>query len=402
MSSREERNDLELERLFKSMDEIKASDELKSSTLDVIFGRLDEEADSAEVGEEPASLEEARKTTRPALTLVTDDVVCDDGTVVSEDVAADIREEATDEKADASTAPVPTSAPAETGETKEPARPRRRGFNIKVAAALLVVAVGLGGVLSFAIPASHVVVYAGETTFDLGVNVYGATVSATADSDTGKAAISTAEVRNVGFEEAFGRLINAYDQQRDGEQDEVQVAVHDPFGGGERFANEAGRVLEGRGPARPRPTEPGESGSGREEPVPADPGQAEPGQGQAGPGLGQAEPAEPPAQDAGPGDVGRPEGDGGLAPARDVSGDAGAGAGGGLVAEGELGDGSEPSARGDVSAGEGGQEPSGGSMSDGGVEGSLGSVNEQPDTPGGDSAPQSGQGQGQGLGGAPR
>ena len=40
MSSREERGDLELERLFKSMDEVRASDELKASTLAVIFEQL--------------------------------------------------------------------------------------------------------------------------------------------------------------------------------------------------------------------------------------------------------------------------------------------------------------------------------------------------------------------------
>ena len=354
MSSREERRDLELERLFKSMGEVRASDELKTSTLAAIFEQLDEEP--AEVPADAEEHEETQTAVRPALTLVAEDRAADaSDTRVEEPVAFAATGE--DE--------------AEADAAKKTARPRRHGFGLKVAAAVLVVAVGLGGVLSYAIPASHVTVSAGDTTFDLGVNVYGTTVSATANSDAGNAAISSAEVRNVGFEDALGRLIDAYDQQRGGEQDEVQVSVNNPLGGGERFASEAERVIEER---RPAPSEPAE--------VPA--------QGAAPDGGHEPESFSPPTQDAG----GSPD----LAE------------GGGPVAEGELGGGAEPHGGGDVVAGGGEQEPAGGPVSGGGMEGSLGGGNEQPGMSGQGSAPQagqvpspqSGQGQGQGPGGAPR
>ena len=113
MSSREERNDLELERLFKSMDEVRASDELKASTLAAIFEQLDEEpvrGPSGELGEEPAgeagfekSPEDGNEKTavRPMLSLV-------DGGAA--DVADD---EQTDESAAPALVSVPTGADEE-------------------------------------------------------------------------------------------------------------------------------------------------------------------------------------------------------------------------------------------------------------------------------------------------
>lgn len=361
MSSREERNDLELERLFKSMDEVRASDELKASTLAAIFEQLDEGPVDAPVDAEEREV--ARTAVRPALALVTDDGASD----------------ASDARAEEPTASVATGEDKdEAGAAKKAVRPRRRRFGLKVAAAVLVVAIGLGGVLSYAIPASHVTVSAGDTTFDLGVNVYGTTVSATANSDDGRAAISSAEVHNVGFQDALGRLIDAYDQQRGGEQDEVQVSVHDPFGGGERFASEADRVLEGRRPASPGSTQAPAQGEG------------------AGPGsAGEPESFSPPAQDAG--------GDGGVGGGGSVGGGPGFVEGGSPAAEGGLGGEQELSGGGEVAAGRDGQGPSGGSApGDGGMEGSLGGANEQSGMSAQDSAPQSGQGQGQGPGGAPR
>ena len=363
MSSREERNDLELERLFKSMDEVRASDELKASTLAAIFDQMDGEASGAAGPEESLAVGETQ--TRPALTLVTDDGAADD---------------ADDEKSSESTVLVVADddGAKETGSeenTKKTARPRRHRLGLKVAAALLVVAVGLGGVLSYVIPASHVTISAGDTTFDLGVNVYGTTVSATANSDAGKEAISSAEIHNVGFKDALGRLIDAYDRRRGGEQDEVQVSVHDPLGGGERFSSEADRVLEERRPASPASEEvPGQGEGGA-------PGEAVAPDGVAGPG---SEGFSPSAHDGG----GAP---GGGADPRE---------GAGPVAEGEFGGGSEPSGGGEFAFGDGGQGSSGGPMSGGGMEGSLGGASEQPGMSGQGSAPQPGQGQG--PGGAPR
>lgn len=374
MSSREERNDLELERLFKSMDEVRASDELKASTLAAIFEQLDEGPVDAE------EREAARTAVRPALALVTDDGASDASDARVEEPTASV---ATGARAEEPTASVATGEDKdEAGAAKKAVRPRRRRFGLKVAAAVLVVAIGLGGVLSYAIPASHVTVSAGDTTFDLGVNVYGTTVSATANSDDGRAAISSAEVHNVGFQDALGRLIDAYDQQRGGEQDEVQVSVHDPFGGGERFASEADRVLEGRRPASPGSAEAPAQGEG------------------AGPGsAGEPESFSPPAQDAG--------GDGGVGGAVGGGGSVGGGPGfvegGSPAAEGGLGGEQELSGGGEVAAGRDGQGPSGGSApGDGGMEGSLGGANEQSGMSAQGSAPQSGQGQGQGPGGAPR
>ena len=405
MSSREERGDLELERLFKSMDEVRASDELKASTLAVIFEQLDEESvrePNGNLDEQPAGeagLEESpadgneKTAVRPTLSLV-DGGAADvaDGEKAGESdapalvaVPTGTDDEAPagvgDATADGAEAGDATADGADADDEQKAARPRRRRFGLKIAAALLVVAVGVGGVLSYAIPASHVTVSAGDTTFDLGVNVYGTTVSATANSDAGKAAISSAAVRNVGFEDALGRLIDAYDQQRGGEQDEVQVSVHDPFGGGERFSNEANHVLEGR---RPTSSEPAEAPGPVEGGVPE--GAGEPG-GAVGP---ESEGFSAPAQDGGGPNGGGP------------NGGAGPGEGGGTVAEGELGGGTEPSGGG-FAGGGGGQEPSGGPMQGGnGMEGSLGGANGQLGMSGQGFAPQPGQGQGQSLGGMPR
>ena len=366
MSRREERSDLELERLFKSMDEVKASDELKASTLAAIFDQMDEEQAVAAASADPSAAGEEATAVRPTLVLVTDDAATDEHGERPERAEDSDKADEGDVK----------EADSQGSDAKKPARPRHRGFALKVAAALLVVAIGLGGVLSYAIPASHVTVSAGDTTFDLGVNVYGTTVSATANSDAGKAAISSAEIRNVGFEDALGRLIDAYDQQRGGEQDEVQVSVSDPLGGGEKFASDAGRVLEERRPTSPGPAEdPGQGGGAGDSSEPA------------GVGGPESEAVSPPAQDVGGG----------------VGASPGFAEGNGPVMEGELGGGSEPSGGGGAVPTSGGQESPGGSAPGGGsMEGTLGGMSEQSGMSGQGSASQPGQGQGQGPGGMPR
>lgn len=390
MSSREETFDLELERLFKSMDEIEATDELKASTLTALFERLDEEDAREDAGEESReettpAVEETQTMVRPALVLVTDDA--------AEDAAAGSREGVAASAAGGSGAAdaesVRESARESAQGPRKAARPRRRGFRLKVAAALLVVAVGLGGFLSYAMPASHVKVSAGDTTFDLGVNVYGTTVSATANSDAGKTAISSAEVRNVEFEVALERLLSAYDQARGGEKDEVQVTVNDPFGGGERISSEAERVLEGRK-------------------------------------AGQPEHTDAPAQTdavAAPSDAGGRDAEGFSAP-NGGGANAGSAPSEGPVAEGGFGGGTEPSGGADGNVGTHDQTPQEAPAFGGGAEGSLGGGGESSNTPNqGANAPDPGagpsagqpqgqmQGQGQpqqqgqpsgGTGGAPR
>ena len=225
----DELDDLEFERLFASLDDVRASDALKASTLDAILAQADETSGT-----------DAQKATERGFVLI-------EGAARAEEA----RRDATGEDVSAAT-PVDVSLASDVTTDHAGSVPRKRAraarnrgaFMLRVAAALLVAVLIVGGTTAFALPSSHVYVTAGETTFDLGVNMFGITVSAEADSDDGKEILDDADVRNERFEEAFDRILAAYEERGGEDEPTVRVESSAPFGGGERLDEEARDVMD--------------------------------------------------------------------------------------------------------------------------------------------------------------
>lgn len=233
-------DDDEFAQLFASMDNITASDELKASTLDAIFSQM--EAEETTRYEEHLSAQETKgeQKQRPFLSLVTDATPQGD-----EDTSVTAAAHATTTKAK---------------HTKRDAK-----WKVRIAAALVAIALGVGSGIAYALPVSHVLVSVDDTTFDLGVNLFGTTVSATANNDAGKSAIASTEVHNVGYRDAMNRLLDKFEQDHKDETGSVSVRVNDRFGNrNDRFSEEANQVLENRGQpggrvdVQPMPTSDGE------------------------------------------------------------------------------------------------------------------------------------------------
>lgn len=221
-------DDHDFEVLFQSMGEITASKELKASTLSAIFDEMDAEdaMRGASSGERNGALDDTGEDTvrlhlvpeeptqvLPHLALVSDD----------EDAASS------------------TGSPATSVRMK-----RNRGLRLRVAAAVVAVALLVGGGVAYAVPAAQVAVMVDDTTFELGVNVFGTTVSAKADSDAGRKAISAAGVHNMRFEDALDHLLDSYEKDRDGSVGTIEIDVSDRFGGrGVELEQEADRVAQG-------------------------------------------------------------------------------------------------------------------------------------------------------------
>ena len=240
-------DDREFKELFGSLDAITASDELKSSTLDFIFGQ--------EEGEAPGT-DDAKRERYPHLRVVGDVAVASDEEPAHPEGQesygpADAKETQGDDVANSEgsevvgqEAPIASGAGKGAGQAK--ARKRRRGgLRLKVAAAIVAVALVAGGGVAYATPANRVLVTVDDTTFDLGVNIFGSTVSAKANTDDGKAAIDAADVRNKGFGDACDRLLSAYEQQHGSKPDEMSLKVENRFGGGgDKIKEDVGDVME--------------------------------------------------------------------------------------------------------------------------------------------------------------
>ena len=129
------------------------------------------------------------------------------------------------------------------------ARSARGGaWRLRVAAGLLVLALGCGGAIAYAVPVSHLMVEADGATFDIGVNVFGMAVSAEADSEDGKAALQDADVHHMRMEDALGRILDAYDKRRGGDKQEASVWAQGSFAGSaERLTESATGLLREQG-----------------------------------------------------------------------------------------------------------------------------------------------------------
>lgn len=159
--------DRELAELFGAFDDVRASDELKASTLDAIFAEMEaQEAAEGTVDDDPVEA--------PSFGLVQGGARPHEG-----ETDADAASKA--------------SARMEVVRGRER---RPRGLWLRVAAAALVITLTTGGV-AYAIPASHVTVTRDDVHVDLAVNVFGRTVSVTSDDDELQAALDEADRKSV-------------------------------------------------------------------------------------------------------------------------------------------------------------------------------------------------------------
>lgn len=213
--------DVELAALFSdAFDDVRASDELRTSTLAAIFAQLDDEQSVEQpVGQSTGQDE-------PVLTLV-------DGGAVP----------------------------------KVRARARRpRTWWLRVAAVAVVATLATGGV-AYATPTSRVVVSGSDASVELGVNVFGRAISVSSDDAGLQAVLEEAGIRGSAYEEALDHVLDACDeraQARDeaatGEEAPISVEVSGSFwGDGDSIAEGVGRVMEEHAQRRAEEAEPGEA-----------------------------------------------------------------------------------------------------------------------------------------------
>ena len=160
-----EEQEQEFTALFSQLDAVTASDDLKAATLDAIFA-----AEGASDGAEVVPFEPTRNATR-----------------------------------------------------KRSGKRVRRTFKFALVAACLA-AMCVGGV-AYALPASHVTIGEGDTAVDIGVNVFGITVSADADTDEGKELLKDVDVRNMRYEDSIDKLVDKIEkagQEKTAQQESEQ------------------------------------------------------------------------------------------------------------------------------------------------------------------------------------
>ncbi|MCR4871435.1 MAG: hypothetical protein K5859_09090 [Atopobiaceae bacterium] len=170
------------EELFSALDGISASEELKARTLDTILG-------------------EERK---PQLTVV-------EGGVAS-------------------------------GNTR---KVRCRPSLLPRVAAIAVVLVLATGGIAYAVPVSHVTMISGDTTIDLGINVFGVTVGTSADTDEGIELLEGLDVRGAGYEDAMERVADRLEERR-AEDESIEVRIDGTGPQREAIVETADRLMEQR------------------------------------------------------------------------------------------------------------------------------------------------------------
>lgn len=320
--------DDELVALFSSFDDVRASDELKAATLAMIFGETDNEvadqadvdqADAIEADVDEADAEDAESNnTAPAFELLEGGLA--DAAMHAEDVRAQ----------------------ADLAQHAQGRKHRTRGWWLRVAAAVLVVTLATGGV-AYAVPATHVVVSQDNMTVDLGINVFGQTVSVTASDDELQAIVDREGVRGENFEAAFNHVLFACEERLgtgdDANTNPATVEMRGLFvGEGSPMAQSIDRMMD-------------EHAWGREMPAPVDGGaQAN----DAAPAHGE----DAPTNEAMPADGGEVA-NGGVPTGGDAATNEGAPTGGGMPVDGGVTARSEASADGDALVGQGTTEHGG-------------------------------------------
>lgn len=133
---------------------------------------------------------------------------------------------------------------------------RFRAMRVAALAACLVLA--LTGGVAYAVPSSYVAVNQGDGGVELGVNVFGITVSARALDEAGERVVEAVDLLHKGYSESLDGAVAAMEGERPDEPVDVHVESG-PQGQRERL-EEAGREVMGRhGGATPQ-GEPSESG----------------------------------------------------------------------------------------------------------------------------------------------
>lgn len=216
-------DDQELTDLFAAFDKVTASDDLKASTLASVLDAIGEEAaeeDVPQVEGLPAllSLAEDETVQMPSVQEGPTQVVPvqDEAVQALSDVettqvspVAQIAQAAAATQGAASADDAASFAVVEGGGAAQRNRRRRSGLRMRVAAAIVAVVLMVSGTIAYALPVSHVRINAGESFVTLGVNVFGTTVSMDAEGEDVQSALSGIEVRNKGFEAAFGEVVDA-------------------------------------------------------------------------------------------------------------------------------------------------------------------------------------------------
>ena len=143
--------------------------------------------------------------------------------------------------------------PAHLRRSRRSASPRpRRPRRVALAACLLLV-LTVVGVGSWFLPFSQVAVAQDDLSVEFGVNLYGVTVTATAEGEVSKKVVSQASVSNRRFEDALNQVLDTYDKLRaEGDAGAsvgvVTVDVKTPGGiGGEGLRREVEGAVAGRG-----------------------------------------------------------------------------------------------------------------------------------------------------------
>ena len=190
--------DRNLAELFLAFDEVKATDQLKSATLEAIFAQMDEEEGPAKTNAVDSAGSEPVEQAKPA-----------------------------DAKTSSHTLRL-----IKAGEpiSNDPVVPKKRDmrFVLRIAAVTVAVILGVAGVVSYVLPVSHVLVSVDDASFDLGVNVYGTTVSATSSSSSGTGTLAKAKVHNVSLDDAVKNLMDACKEE--GASESIDVSVIDGRG----------------------------------------------------------------------------------------------------------------------------------------------------------------------------
>lgn len=150
-------DDQEFFDLFSSLDSVSASDELMDSTLEAIFSQ----AESPKAGEDPEP----------------------DPKVVA--------------------------FPKGGGQHSKPKKRKRHHHVLRIAGVAAAVAAFSVGGIAYATPSSYISVNEGGTTLTLGVNSFGVTVSATADTDAGTKLIDDHKVCNKDFADSVRTIATA-------------------------------------------------------------------------------------------------------------------------------------------------------------------------------------------------
>ena len=157
-------DDLEFEGLFRAFDGVTASDALKSRTL-------------AAIAAENATPAIERTQVRP---------------VVSLPQTEDLRAE----------------------HMRRPAKRAFRPLHIAVGSAMALLIVAIVGATCWFYPAATVRVEQDDMVVDLGVNVFGACISASAEGEQGEAVLMAEDIRNLSREEAESRLMRRFERMR--------------------------------------------------------------------------------------------------------------------------------------------------------------------------------------------